>query len=97
MPNTLPAIRKRTPAARALVGALALQGGATTNEAFKLAGYKLTPAFPDALPGSGRAGVRVVTREGRKVTTTSSAHDASFWLTRLGQKLQEIGVGKAVG
>lgn len=86
--------KRRTPAARALVGALALQGGATTNEAYKLAGYTLTPAYPDALPGSGRAGVRIVTRRGRFVTRTSSARDASYWLMRLGQKLQEIGVGK---
>jgi hypothetical protein len=86
---------RRTPAARALVGVLALRSDATTNQAFRLAGYTLTPAFPDAMPGTGRAGVRIVTRRGRKVTTTSSARDASFWLDRLGRKLEALGAGKA--
>lgn len=35
-----------TPAARALVGCLALADGATTNQAFKLAGYELKAAAP---------------------------------------------------
>ena len=86
---------KRTPAARALVGCLALADGSTTNQAFKLAGYVLTPAYPDALPGSGRSCVRIVTRNGRFVTRTTSASDASFWLARLGQKLTALSGKKA--
>lgn len=81
---------RKTPAARALIGALSLLDDATTNQAYRLAGYTLTPAFSDALPGSGRAGIRIVTRRGRVVTRTSSARDATLWLKRLGRKLDAL-------
>lgn len=55
--------RHKTPAARALVGALSLEDGDTsTNAAFKLAGYRIERTEPDDVLSS-----RFVTRNGRRV------------------------------
>ncbi len=80
---------RKTPGARALVGALALRDGATINDAFKLAGYRLVKI------GDGINSVRVVTRSKRRVTTTRHAGKAAAWLERLGRKLEALGAGKA--
>lgn len=83
-----------TPAARALVGALALVDGATTNEAFKLAGYTLLPAFPFADPGSPMSGARRVIRNGRVIKRTANASRASAWLLKLGRKISALSAAK---
>ncbi len=92
--------RRQTPAARALVGVLALRDGATINRAFELAGYRLLRTYPleELKPWSERtqlADVRTVLRRGRRVKTTLTAGAAISWLERLGRKLQALGVGKA--
>lgn len=79
---------RSTPAARALVGALALQDGATTNKAFHLAGY--------ALHSVGDTTSRNVLRNGRRVTVTRNAHEASAWLLKLGRKLSALNLTAAV-
>jgi hypothetical protein len=90
----------KTPAARALVGALALRSGATTNQAFKLAGYHLVPTHPDEqakhwADRSQRADRRNIVRGWRFVAVTNNAGHASQWLDKLGRKLEALGVGKA--
>ncbi len=80
---------KPTPAARALVGCLALADGKSTNQAFALAGYSV------ALPVSFYRGrtyrrveaARLITRNGRVVKASQNAIDASMWLLRMGRKL----------
>lgn len=89
---------RQTPAARALVGCLALRGDTTIKRSFELAGYKLTPKYPAAHAApwyerSQLADVRVVTRNGRVVKTTANAGCAVEWLTRLGRKLEALSVG----
>jgi hypothetical protein len=81
---------RRTPAARALVGALALRDGATTNQAFKLAGYGLIIASPETSNHSAR----LVMRRNHIVFRSRNAFIASAWLLKLGQKLESLGVGK---
>jgi hypothetical protein len=83
---------RRTPAAKALVGCLALRDGATTNQAFRLAGYRLERF---AVTPDGWSTVRRVVRGGRLVTITRNAHVASAWLTRLGRKLEALMARKA--
>jgi hypothetical protein len=80
--------RRQTPTARALVGVLALRDGATTSQAFKLAGYELINN------GSGANSVRVIRRNGRRVAKTRAAYLASEWLFRLGRKIESL-AGKA--
>jgi hypothetical protein len=93
--------RRHTPAARALVGCLALQDGATLNEAIRLAGYENKAATPVTfLRGrcyrpSEVSGRRVVTRNGRIVAVTGSALAQSLWMLRLGRKLAALaGAGR---
>lgn len=71
---------RRTPAARALVGCLALRSGATINDSFRLAGYELRN------PGEGTS--RLVVRGGRVVASTRNAGAAVAWLYRLGDRLE---------
>ncbi len=78
--------RRQTPAARALVGALALGTDKTINNAFKLAGYRLIPA------GGER---RFIVRNGRTVGISRHAGKAAEWLRRVGRKLEALGIGKA--
>jgi hypothetical protein len=72
--------RSSTPAARALVGCLALRDGETINASFRLAGYSLEA------PSAGTT-VRNITRGGRRVALTRNAGEAAEWLDRLGRKL----------
>jgi hypothetical protein len=81
--------RRKTPAARALVGAIALRDGATINAAFKLAGYELRRG------ANVNGNARGVFRGDRLITTTRHAGIAAEWLTRVGRKLEALGVGKA--
>lgn len=83
---------RRTPAARALVGALALADGATTNEAFKLAGYGLIIASPE----SSNHSARLVMRRNHIVYRSRSAFQASAWLLKLGRKLSALNLTAAV-
>lgn len=83
---------RETPAARALVGCLALADGKSTNQAFALAGYSV------ALPVSfyrGRAyrrveTARLITRNGRIVKVSQNAIDASMWMLRMARKLTAL-------
>lgn len=78
-----------TPAAKALVGCLALRSGSTLNESIKLAGYDIKAASP---VGALSSAARVITRRGRIVKVTRNAYRASDWLTRLGRKLEALQV-----
>lgn len=86
---------RRTPAARALVACLAFRDPESThlstNQAFRLAGYDLKAATPVFFTRrgacEGAVTSRVITRNGRIVTITRSAYQASLWLHRLGSKL----------
>ncbi len=79
---------RKTPAARALVGAIALRNGATTNHAFKLAGYGLIIASPE----SSNHSARLVMRRNHIVFRSRNAYVASAWLLKLGRKLEGRGV-----
>lgn len=70
-------MRAATEATR---GARALKLGATTNEAFAAAGYKLTPV-------QEHSAARLVVRNGRIVARTRNATHANSWLERLARKL----------
>lgn len=61
-------------------GARALKLGATTNEAFRAAGYALTPI-------QEHSAARLVVRSGRIVGRTRNASHANDWLERLARKL----------
>lgn len=77
---------RKTPAARALVGALALRDDSTTiNQAFRLAGYELVRIGSD-----GESTKRAVIRNGRRVTVTRHAGVAASWLSRLGRKIEAL-------
>ena len=86
---------RRTPAARALVACLAFReperSHLSTSAAYRLAGYELKAATPVFFTQrgacEGAVTSRVITRNGRIVTVTRNAYQASLWLHRLGSKL----------
>jgi hypothetical protein len=90
--------KRRTPAARALVGcqALATDDKVTLPQALALAGYSTKLAsrvhFSRGrcfVPIDG-SGVRVVVRNGRIVRVSRNAHELAGWMLRLGRKLAVI-------
>lgn len=90
---------RKTPAARALVGCLALDSDAPINRCFELAGYSLKLAEPVNFGNYNAfrcsADRRLVIRDGRIVKSTRNAGVAAAWLRKLGRKLTALGVGKA--
>jgi hypothetical protein len=87
---------RRTPAAQALIGCLALAAeGRSLNDAAKLAGYSLKAASPvwfrrGRCFHSDLSGRRVVVRRGRIVRVSGSARELTAWLLKLGRKLSVV-------
>jgi hypothetical protein len=94
-------VSKATPAARALVGCLALADGVSLNEAIRLSGYSITSADRVAFHKGRcehreegtcgvRQGWRVVVRNGRIAYVSRSGNALMRWMLRLGKKLAVI-------
>lgn len=101
-PARMPALRDpgphpKTPAARALVGCLAIHDGASLNQAARLAGYTLVPVIPppkDWTELRHEHEARQVVRGGRVVKVSERASDLLEWMRRLERKLKALGVGR---
>jgi len=80
--------KRKTPAAKALVGCLALNAGNAVWASFHFAGYRVQPVC-------GPAMTRGVFRGERMVHRFEHGCEAALWLSRLGSKLEALRARKA--